>query len=322
METGKTSQPTEPDKLSKQPVDDFIYESDFKKDPNETNVYFVAKNERYSTLEYTYPRQRREKGQLGANLFGLSAQGWNQSRSTTWQKDQVLIEASTVQEEVESDELRNECGELDKMQTVNQAKQEWSEHSIFLSKRNGGYSHLLPEDNNPCCADTTCPQELFATDTGVISVSVRVESEIESAHAIAKHPKPKPKLEPPFKNKTQKHAIRVQTGQQQHKNVMYQLMKHIHLKKKERYLKTLADVRFVPSQFEHSPAQATWPYKPGSCKESNIITRHMKRAKNVARIRIKKINIKLVILMFPNCDPYNLPCQEQAQIKAHRHICK
>jgi len=90
----------------------------------------------------------------------------------------------------------------------------------------------------------------------IISASVRFESEIESAqHAIAKQPKPK--VEPPFKNKTQKHKTHVRTGQNHHKNVMYQLMKHIHLKKKERYLKTLADARFVPSQFEQSPAQAT-----------------------------------------------------------------
>ena len=237
-------QTNEPDKLSKQPVDEFIYESDPQKDPIETNVHSLAKNAKYSTTEYTYPKLRREKGQLDPSEslktqpnkltsspatrlnypFGLkpdqdeqqlvvsvvkpnhrlkttglrhttesdtkqqTAKVFpnlvylnSQSRSTTWQKDQVLIETSTVQEEVESDELRNEYGELDKMQTVNQAKQEWCEHSnsTFLSKRNGGYSHLLSEDNTPCCADTTCPQELLATETGVISV--RVESEIENA---------------------------------------------------------------------------------------------------------------------------------------------
>ena len=48
------SHTSEPDKLSsKQSVDDFINESDLKKDPNETNVYFSAKNAKYSTTEYT-----------------------------------------------------------------------------------------------------------------------------------------------------------------------------------------------------------------------------------------------------------------------------
>jgi hypothetical protein len=327
---GHTSNPgeslkTQPNKLTSSPAAWLNYPCGLKPDQDEQQLfeYVVKPNHRLKTTGLRHTTESDTKQQT-AKVFPNLVHLNSQSRSTTWQKDQVLIEASTVQEEVESDELRNEYGELDKIQTVNQAKREWSEHSIFLSKRNGGYSHLLPEDNTPCCADTTCPQELFATETetGVVSVSVRIESEIESAHAIATHPKPTPKLEPPFKNKTQKHTTCVQTGQQHHKSVMYQLMKHIHLKNKERYLKTLADARFVPPQFEHSPAQATWPYKPGSCKESNVISRHMKRAKNVARIRIKKINIKLVKLMFPDCDPYNLPCQEQAQIKVHMQILR
>ena len=74
---------------------------------------------------------KQQTAKVFSNLVHLNSQ----SRSTTWQKDQFLIEASTVQEEVESDELRNEYGELDKIQTVNQAKQEWSEHSIFLPKK-------------------------------------------------------------------------------------------------------------------------------------------------------------------------------------------
>ena len=91
---------------------------------------------------------------------------------------------------------------------------------------------------------------------------------------------------------------------------------------RKRYLRTLADARFVPPQFEHSPEQATWPYKPGICKENNIIIRHTQHAKKAARSRIKKVNIKLVKLMLPNCDPYNLPSQEQAQIKAHMQLLR
>ena len=49
-------------------------------------------------------------------------------------KKQAFIEASTFQEKVESDELRNESGELDKTQTANEAKHGWVDHSIFPSK--------------------------------------------------------------------------------------------------------------------------------------------------------------------------------------------
>ena len=280
---------TQPNKLTSSPAARLNYPCGLKPDQDEQQVfeYVVKPNHRLKTTGLRHTTESDTKQQT-AKVFSNLVHLNSQSRSTTWQKDQFLIEASTVQEEVESDELRNEYGELDKIQTVNQAKQEWSEHSIFLPKRNGGYSHLLPEDNTSCCADTTCPQELFATETGVISASVRFESKIESAqHAIAKHPKPKPKVEPPFKNKTQKHTTCVRTGQNHHKNVMYQLMKHVHLKNKSKYLKTLADARFVPPQFEHSPAQAISPYKPGSCKENSIIARHTQHAKQAARSRIK-----------------------------------
>jgi hypothetical protein len=57
-------------------------------------------------------------------------------------------------------------------------------------------------------------------------------------------------------------------------------------------------------------------------KVNNIILRHTQHAKKAARSRIKKINIKLVKLMLPDCDPYNLPSQEQAQIKAHMQILR
>ena len=106
---GHTSNPgeslkTQPNKLTSSPAAWLNYPCGLKPDQDEQQLfeYVVKPNHRLKTTGLRHTTESDTKQQT-AKVFPNLVHLNSQSRSTTWQKDQVLIEASTVQEEVESD---------------------------------------------------------------------------------------------------------------------------------------------------------------------------------------------------------------------------